>query len=70
MHWLFCTHYVKCVQIQSFFWSLFSRIWAEYGKKKARLALGNQRFSVQTRLLAMCRGELSDIIARLMAKCL
>ena len=35
-----------------------------------RLALGNQRFPVRVRLLAMCRGELSAVIARLMSKCL
>ena len=34
-----------------------------------RLVLGNQTFPVQVRLLAMCRGELSAIIARLMPKC-
>ena len=35
-----------------------------------RLALGNQRFLVRVRLLAMCKGELTAIIARLMFKCL
>ena len=35
-----------------------------------RLALGNQRFPVRVRLLAMCRGELSAVIAQLMPKCL
>ena len=35
-----------------------------------RLALGNQRFPVRVRLPAMCRGELSAAIARLMSKCL
>ena len=35
-----------------------------------RLALGNQKFPVRVRLLAMCRGELSAVIARLMSKCL
>ena len=25
-------HYVKSVQIRSFFWSIFSRIWTEYGE--------------------------------------
>ena len=25
-------HCVKCVQIRSFFWSVFSRIWTEYGE--------------------------------------
>ena len=35
-----------------------------------RLALGNQRFPVRVRLLAMCRGELSAVIARLMSNCL
>ena len=34
-----------------------------------RLALGNQRFPVRVRLLAMCRGELSAVIARLMSNC-
>ena len=27
-------HYVKRVQIRSFFWSVFSRIWTEYGPEK------------------------------------
>ena len=35
-----------------------------------RLAPGNQRFSVRVRLLAMCRSELSAVIAWLMSKCL
>ena len=35
-----------------------------------RLALGNQRFPIRVRLLPMCRGELSAIIAQLMCKCL
>ena len=35
-----------------------------------RLALGNQKFPVGVRLLAMCRGELSAVIAHLMSKCL
>ena len=26
------THCVKCVQIHSYFWSLFSHIWTEYGE--------------------------------------
>ena len=34
------------------------------------LALGNQRFPVRARLPAMCGGELSVAIARLMSKCL
>ena len=34
-----------------------------------RLALGNQKFPVGSRLLAMCRGEFSAVIARLMSKC-
>ena len=33
-------------------------------------ALGNQMFPVRVQLLAMCRGELSTVIARLMSKCL
>ena len=32
--------------------------------------LGNQTFPVRVRLLAMCRGELSTVIARLMSKSL
>ena len=35
-----------------------------------RRALGNQRFLFRVRLLAMCRGELSAVIARLTSKCL
>ena len=35
-----------------------------------RLALGNQRLLVRLRQLAMCRGETSAVIARLMSKCL
>ena len=35
-----------------------------------RIVLGNQRFPVRVRLLAMCRGELSAVLARLMSKCL
>ena len=35
-----------------------------------RLALRNQRFPVRVRLLAICRGELSAVIAQLMSKCL
>ena len=35
-----------------------------------RLVLGNQRFPVRVRLLAMCRGELSVVIVRRMSKCL
>ena len=31
------------------------------------LALGNQSFSVRVRMLAMCRGEFSAVIARLMS---
>ena len=34
-----------------------------------RLVLGNQRFPVRVRLPAMCRGELSAVITRLMSKC-
>ena len=34
------------------------------------IVLGNQRFPVRVRLLAMCRGELSAVIARLMSNCL
>ena len=37
-------------------------------KQRQRLAFGNQRFPVRVRLLAMCRGELSVVIARLMSK--
>ena len=33
-------------------------------------SLGNQTFPVRVRLLAMCRGELSVVIARLLSKCL
>ena len=33
------------------------------------VALGNQRCPVRVRLLAMCRGELSAVIARLMSNC-
>ena len=29
-------HCVKCVQIRSFFWSVFSYIWTEYGKMWTR----------------------------------
>ena len=29
-------YFVKCVQILSFFWSVFSRIRTEYGKKRTR----------------------------------
>ena len=36
----------------------------------ARLALGNQRFPVRVRLMDMCRGGLSAVIALLMSKCL
>ena len=47
-------------------------IMQEYNKKYntiiIRLALGNQRFPVRVRLLAMCRGKLSAVIARLMCK--
>ena len=32
--------------------------------------VGNQRFPVRIRLLAMCRGELSAVIARLISQCL
>ena len=35
-----------------------------------QLALGNQRFPVRVPLLAMCRGELSVVIAWLMSKSL
>ena len=35
-----------------------------------RLALRNQRFLVRVRLLAICRGEVSTVIAHLMPKCL
>ena len=35
-----------------------------------RLAFGNKRFPVRVRLLAMCRGELSAVIAWLMSKCM
>ena len=34
------------------------------------IALRNKRFPVRLRLLAMCRGELPAVIARLMSKCL
>ena len=29
-------HWVKSVQIRSFFWSVFSRIWTEYVEKRSR----------------------------------
>ena len=35
-----------------------------------RLVLRNQRFLVRVWLQAMCRGELSDVIAWLMSKCM
>ena len=35
-----------------------------------QLVLGSERFPVRVRLLAMYRGELSAVIARLMSKCL
>ena len=35
-----------------------------------RLVLGSQRFPVRVQALAMCRGEFSAVIPRLMSKCL
>ena len=35
-----------------------------------RFALGSQRFPVRVQMLAMFRGELTAVIARLMSKCL
>ena len=43
---------------------------AEKDKKKCILFGRNQGFLVWVRLLAMCRGELSAVIAQLMCKCL
>ena len=37
-------HYVKSIQTRSFFWSVFSRIWTEYGE-----ILRNSQYSVQMR---------------------
>ena len=39
-------------------------------KETLRLVLVKQRFPVRFRLLPMCRGELSAVMARLMSKCL
>ena len=49
--------------LSSFFLSFF----LSYGYQ---LELRNQRSQVQVWLLAMCRGELSPVISRLMSKCL
>ena len=38
-------------------------------KCKKRLALGNQGFPFRVRSLAICRGELSAVIVRLISKC-
>ena len=40
--------------------------WKKRGRKTENI---QQRFPVQVRLLAMCRGELCAVIARLMPKC-
>ena len=42
----------------------------QYDLSGQRLALGNQSFPVQVRLLPMCRGELYAVIPRLISKCL
>ena len=38
------TNYAKSIEIRSFFWSVFSRIWIEYGDLRSK-----SRYSVQIR---------------------
>ena len=52
------------------FWK-WKEIWdVNLHKARSLVVLGNQKFLVRVRLLPMCRGELSAVIARLMSKCL
>ena len=42
-------HCVKSIQIRSFFWSLFSHIWTEYGNCRVNLCIQSKCGKIQTR---------------------